>query len=367
MTVLTISKLWDIATLPLTDVKPTKKLFHEKTGEVEMIKMFGNIFERKMPYFWFLFERTIGQLMAAHIEKKSVKTISKHLSDEETAKFNDPIARCKILAKTRRNFGRNRIPELFKIRTKLFNGNSPLMQHFCQHVEKAEALDDVYNALGSFKWKGKKLWPESNDPDPWSWFYLNCPNAQGVRNRYRQVCELYKETDGGKTLSIACGSAQPLLHAVVEMLEVGQGKDIQVILTDTSKDSLKLAERKVNQAGIEDITSYVQDSFQNLPKLFGNEKFDVIEACGIIDYLPDRIAIKMLRDSFSLLRKGGRIIVSNMNEIFPSADILRRVYNWELIYRTPEQFSRLIQKAGGQNIKVYIEPWKIHSVATATK
>ena len=243
------------------------------------------------------------------------------------------------------------------------------MQHFCENVARPASLDDVYNAFGSFAFGAQRILPLGAKPDFFSDLYLGGPNGQGVRNRYRvvywQIKKLLESADNGRILSIACGSAQPIIHAIYRLAQ--EGIKIKAVLTDADETSLALARERARQAGVVDMISFRQIPFLKLPKIMKDEEFDIIEACGILDYLDDRLVSFLLKFALGdILKETGAIIVSNMAKT-RAANLLRKMYNWEIIYRKPEELGRLIEKAGGKNIKIFVEPWVIHPVATATK
>lgn len=326
---------------------------------VEVVHLVSTGFEHHFRWFWFLFDWTIGLLLAELIRMKSYRiALAKASSPGSFIDVNG--AGAVVLDQARQSFGPRRIKELFHIRTWGFNASSKLMQHFCEHAADAGSLDDVYNATGDFVINGKRVYPVSAMPDLAARFYLSCPNGQSVRNRYRLVMWLYKLCGGGKTLSIACGSAQPLIHAVSEM-----NNGSTLVLTDTSDDSLSLALSRAEDAGIADRVACHKVSFLKLADKFADEKFDTVEACGIFDYLSDDQVIATLQYAFGALSPGGSVIVSNMSRT-RGANLLLKTYNWPIVYRTPEEFGRLIKRAGGKNVVVYVEPWGIHPVAIAT-
>lgn len=229
-----------------TTLSVRKEVAKEQDG-IEVIKIDRDGFEKTNSWFWFCFEWTLARLLAQHIERKSIKIIMNYFDELKMSVANNKGS---IIAKARWNFGTKKIAQLFKLRTRWFNNSSPLMQHFCEYVANAEALDDVYNALGSFSWNGHILYPESAKPDLLSNFYLDCPNGQAVRNRYRQVARLYEKLGGGRTLSIACSSAQPLIHAIHALKTQGKDNGVELILTDPSREALTLAKRRAEQAGV---------------------------------------------------------------------------------------------------------------------
>lgn len=166
--------------------------------EVEVIAASDDSLEHESPWFWLLFEWTIGQLLAWHIERKSLRVVLQAIHDPE-AFIEDNSSASHILDKARNGFGRHRLAELFELRTRFFNASSPLMQHFCTNVAMAAALDDVYNAIGSFSWNGQRIYPLSAPPDAWSNFsraaasseYLTSMSLRvGNKTRSRFVADL---------------------------------------------------------------------------------------------------------------------------------------------------------------------------------
>lgn len=332
----------------------------ETESNIEVIQINADGFERTHRVFWFIFEWTIGQLLAWWVERKSIKLIGKNLTEQEKESWKTIEGRRQILAECRRNFGKKRVAELFELRTRLFNRSSLLLQHFCKNVANAPALDDVYNALGSFSFNEQTVWPEAAKPDIPSRIYLSCPNGQAVRNRYRAVVNFYKKFGGEDILSIATGSAQPLIHA-----KGGSGSS-KLLLTDIDPLSLDLAKRRATQAGIpESNISFLKVSFKCLPKRLAGKKYDVVEGCGIFEYLSDEQTLFLLGLMLKFLKPGGKIIVSGMEET-RGASLLRKIYNWEIIYRSPNKLASLVVEAGGRDVRVYIEPWGIHYVIVAS-
>lgn len=326
-------------------------------------------FERNNPIFWFLWDYSLGLLLAFWIFIKSMYKIWKDVSISKTIKIlRYPKKRKKHIRKGREN--------LKDMRTMFFNRNSRLLQHFCQNVTNASALDDVYNSNRNFHWSsGKSIIPLSAKIDSVARFYLNCPNGQAVRNRYKgvgvqfekAVKELLSKKDKISILSIACGSAQSLICRISQMVANGfDSHRFELILTDISEESLVLAKNRAIQGGISSSVRFVKSSFQDIPVILNEHKYDIIEACGILDYLPDVYVIMLLKLAYSLLNKGGFLITSNMNKT-RGARILTWTYNWEIIYRTSEELLKHLQKTDFQNIKIFTEPWNIHLYVVVKK
>lgn len=73
--------------------------------------------------------------------------------------------------------------------------------------------------------------------------------------------------------------------------------------------------------------------------------YDHVYCAGLFDYLSDRLIVRVVRYLHSLLAPGGALVVSNFTTRNPIRGWMTFVMDWELIYRTPEHFARLVEKA----------------------
>ncbi|MCG2726431.1 MAG: class I SAM-dependent methyltransferase [Elusimicrobia bacterium] len=325
-------------------------------------------FEKKRPTFWFVWDYSAGWLLAFWIFLKSMWKIWKSVPFSEAVKiWRNLRNRKKHISKQRRQMG--------DMKTAFFNRSSPLLQHLCQNIANAAALDDIYNSNASFYWfDNKQIIPLSAKTDAIAHFYFNCPNAQAVRNRYRGVGEQFREAiiellsrkNKIRVLSIACGSAQTLFHQITLMAVEGVDiSKVELTLTDISSESLALARARAVESGLASKVKFVQAPFRHLSKKLDGE-YDIIEACGIVDYLSDLYVATLFRQVHFLLNGGGYFITSNMNRTH-AARILTWTYNWEIVYRSPDELADILWRNNFQKIKVFIEPWHIHPYAVARK
>ncbi|MBI4250353.1 class I SAM-dependent methyltransferase [Candidatus Uhrbacteria bacterium] len=352
-----------------------------ETDGVEIVYLEKDGFEVTKPFFWWVWDYTLGKLLSAWVLFKSIRLIHRVLR-ERIAKAEGEIERKKLEQKlealagrktrqpvldwARRNFGPSVMTELFAIRTSGFNSGSVVMSHFCQNVACSQALDDVYNVTASFGWEGIRMIPMVGQSDPLSRFHLDCPNGQSVRNRYRIVARLHEQLIRGETLSVACGSAQPLIHALSERKRQGALAGVSVLLADVDQSAIDLANHRAEQAGVRSVLIPLLTQFAVLPKALEGTSFDHIEACGIIDYLADDRVVDLAQMLHSKLKRGGTLLISQMSKT-RAEKVLSDTYNWWIIYRSPEQFAALLRKAGFKDVTIYVEPWRVHMVALARK
>lgn len=368
--------------IPLFGVEHREKARVAPSDGVEIVYLERDGFEVTRPSFWLLWDCTFGALLSKWVLFKSIRLIRRVLR-ERIAKAEGEVERKKLerrlqdlsSAKTRqpvldwarRNFGPNVMMELFQMRTTGLNAQSKLMQHFCQNVACSQALDDVYNALGSFSCgQGLAFIPMAAPADDVGYFHNSCPSGQAIRNRYRIVARLHEQLMRGEVLSVACGSAQPLIHALSERKRQGTTTGVSVLLADVDKIAIDLAFHRADQAGVRSSLIPLLTQFAVLPKALEGTSFDHVEACGIMDYLTDDRVVDLAQMLRSKLKRGGTMLISQMSRT-RAANVLSDTYNWWIIYRTPEQFGELLRQAGFKNVTIYVEPWRVHMVALVRK
>ena len=113
---------------------------------------------------------------------------------------------------------------------------------------------------------------------------------------------------------------------------------------------------------------WITDTANSFPKYFPNNKPNIVEMVGLLDYFDDEKILETFQTIYNNLEEGGVLITANVidNKERP---FLERVVGWNMIYSTPEDFIRIANEAGfrSENIVVYVEPLKIHFVMVAHK
>ncbi|MFK7931759.1 MAG: cyclic nucleotide-binding domain-containing protein [Myxococcota bacterium] len=73
--------------------------------------------------------------------------------------------------------------------------------------------------------------------------------------------------------------------------------------------------------------------------------FDAVVVHGLLEYMPDRIALSLLQQAGQRLAPEGRVFVTALSHT-PDGPFLDRVLNWPSVRRTPERLLRLFRRAG---------------------
>ena len=89
-------------------------------------------------------------------------------------------------------------------------------------------------------------------------------------------------------------------------------------------------------------------------------EYDMIYSTGLFDYLDERIATRLIGNLKKLLKMHGMICISNYRDKYnnPSAYFMEWVTEWNLIYRTENDFRNIFINAGFSPSQIKIIPQK---------
>jgi SAM-dependent methyltransferase len=119
--------------------------------------------------------------------------------------------------------------------------------------------------------------------------------------------------------------------------------DIKAI--DRSKEALKIAEKNFKGQNI----SFMEDDCHTLAKVSTFAPFDVIVSFETLEHLPKPASF--IKNCFTNLKSGGRLIISTPNQIVSSPNEL----SWEFHEKeyTPIELHELLAEEGFSNIIIY--------------
>ncbi len=249
----------------------------------------------------------------------------------------------------------------------LFDGISINGRKVKEGAAQWRALDVVYNFESG---EGRNSLERSFD-----WFWLHMRNAQAVRNRLlvvkRELAKAIekvasrKDSDEPiKILSLAAGAAQGVIETVQEYISCGY--NIQVTLIDRDESALAHARALAKKHGIEKhVTTLIGDVIFFERFLEKDFTPDIIEMCGLLDYLRSSLAIKLIKKIYRFLPKNGSFLTCNAHTN-AEAYFLKHVVNWDMLYRSVDEFADLLESSGFSHLKLYTEPHRIHTVAVVS-
>ncbi len=252
-----------------------------------------------------------------------------------------------------------------KLKTNTFwvDGISPICREVKDGAKGWRAVDILYN----YEF-GKRQGLEGIIADLW----LDMMNAQAMRNRFklvkqclrREIERLHKERSKVNILSVASGSAQPVIEVMQEYKE--KGILINAMLVDLDRSALDHSAILARKAGVVDQLKYVNRNAKELEDIVKNFQFNIIEIVGFLEYRSQESTIRLIKRVHRLLEPGGVFLTSSISPNVESL-FLRHVVNWPMIHRTLGQFIYALNQGGFKEFEIIYEPLKIQKIAICQK
>ena len=208
------------------------------------------------------------------------------------------------------------------------------------------------------------------------WFNLH--NSKAVRNRLKLVekeikkaiSEIDKRDDDIRILSIASGSSRAIFES---LSKVSDKNKFSITFLDKNPKALEYSKnlqkiilplRSENQK-----YNWVEDKANNFVNYFSEQNsLDLIEMVGLLDYFTDEEVLKIFKNIYNYLQKGGVMITANITDN-KERPFITKVVGWPMVYREPTKMIKLAEDAGfgRDKIRAIYEPFKIHIVIVAKK
>jgi extracellular factor (EF) 3-hydroxypalmitic acid methyl ester biosynthesis protein len=195
---------------------------------------------------------------------------------------------------------------------------------------------------------------------------LSCGAASAYRYRvnllYREIVRTVRECSAvgrkAKILSMASGVAYEIQRYVQEPDHEGE---VDFTMVDFSHVTLEEAERQyaslgaypegvgvtMAQSSVIDLANQSRSRGGTVTGVMyePDEDFDLVYCAGLFDYLSDRLIRKVIGYLYGRLRPGGRLVVSNFTVKNPIRSWMTYVMDWNLIYRSEEDFEELVRES----------------------
>ena len=80
------------------------------------------------------------------------------------------------------------------------------------------------------------------------------------------------------------------------------------------------------------------------------ERFDLVYAAGLYDYLAEEIAARLTAMLFRTLTAGGRLLIANFTSALRDAAYMEACMDWRLVYRDEPQMEALLRRVPSREI-----------------
>lgn len=205
-------------------------------------------------------------------------------------------------------------------------------------------------------------------------FWIGMINAQAVRGRLQLVKKEVRaallahydaiDKNEVRIASLGAGSVQGVIQVIADLKS--EGIIVKLLLIDLDPTALEYAVCWAVKLGIEDQIQTHRTSVSAIVKLSKDFKPHVIEMLGLLDYIQQDKAIKLVGKIRESLEPNGIFLTCNVRrniEMF----FLKWVINWSMIYRSSFQLAEIAIKAEFVDVRVVYEPHGIHGLLAAQK
>lgn len=255
------------------------------------------------------------------------------------------------------------------------------VENWLELIPTASALDLLYDPSIEQLANGKPVSPEVRD---WA---CNILDAHGIRSRGEIVQDILArhvvdQASLGAVeqqwVSLACGAAQPVCHALRHIKENGHAVP-HVTLVDLDRSALRAAKTYAQAMEVGQSTDILRMNIlrpqslalpavdaqtnvaaQALRRRVGLEgaAYDAVDAVGILEYVPEVLsgesptalqvnAATFLANAAQLVKPGGLLLVGNMRDTHPQLGFTLNVVQWPHIQpRSIETMQRIAGVAG---------------------
>ena len=202
------------------------------------------------------------------------------------------------------------------------------------------------------------------------WF--NTDNAKAVRNRLRitkrevekSIQEKLQNEENINLLSIASGSARGIVGALNNINNLEKVK-VNVTFLDKNEEAIFYSKDLVGKSNLTEKIKFnwILDTANNFPNYFTDDKPNIIEMVGLLDYFSDEQVKKIFKTIKNNSEESFTLITANINNNKEKRFITNLV-GWKMVYRSAEELAKLASDSflPTEDLVAYYEPLKVHSI-----
>ena len=184
---------------------------------------------------------------------------------------------------------------------------------------------------------------------------LNCSAVQQHRNKVKyqafQILETLLNREKPRIFLIACGGCPDLslIQRYFENMEIGE-----IVLNDIDDKALEFSQARLKTGKVK-FRWEPGNIVRVIKKLDNEEKFDLIIAGGLFDYLSNKTIASLTKKACNLLKNGGKFVATNIAVGNPHRPWMEYIGDWVLIERHETDFLRIFHEVGLDKAKVEIK------------
>lgn len=187
-----------------------------------------------------------------------------------------------------------------------------------------------------------------------SWL-LTLPTVRGLRERVAMATSLIPEvlpsTPPFRLLAIGAASARIVLDHLPSLGRLGG----ELVCIDSSRDALTAVDAELHRRPTRVRIRLAQDDLASIAlgrarMTFPGQHIVIVD--GLVEYLPERAAVGVLRWARQQLAPGGASVLTGLAPA-PDEAMVRHLLEWPTIRRSPAAFSDLATASGLAEVRSY--------------
>lgn len=185
--------------------------------------------------------------------------------------------------------------------------------------------------------------------------FLCTPPVEAHRNRLvylkQLLCdEALRTLRSGRpatVFNLGCGPAREIQNFLAQH-DLCQNMHFTLLdfneetLNHTSQTLAEVIRRHQRSTQVQIVKKSVHQLLREAAKAHTNgKKYDFVYCAGLFDYLSDSVCRHLMNLFYELVAPGGLLIATNVADLNPSRGWMEYVLDWNLVYRSPQQFATL--------------------------
>ena len=175
-----------------------------------------------------------------------------------------------------------------------------------------------------------------------------------------------------RVLSVACGPALEIRDIV---RSAADAKMLHFSLLDQDELALlevaTLVDELEKSLGTKISADFIKESVRTMlvSRQLKNRwgRFDFIYSMGLFDYLTAPVASAVIKKLYQLLNPDGRMVIGNFASGNPSRYFMEYWHDWKLIYRSEDEFIRLVPELAGAETDIRTDSTGIQMLLSIVK
>ncbi len=175
----------------------------------------------------------------------------------------------------------------------------------------------------------------------WDHLYHSLSACVALRNRKAYFNSLLDEIilDKGFVTVLNLGSGPA--RDIKEYLDARPHAQVRIDCVDMDKTSIVYAQETCKEH-----LDKIRFFNKNVLRLRVEEKYDLVWSAGMFDYFNDKLFMRLVSKYFEFVKKGGQLVIGNINSINPDKVVMEVFAQWFLNHRSEETLTNLVNESG---------------------